>query len=464
MPRKKKSELNVPLMEYNDELDSYVLGSMKKCFSVPKFMNTKFLIGTEGTEFQCNATLLGVVSPVFREMLFEQKRSGKIVLPNISAEGFSAIIRHAFSLDPEVSPANVIQVINACKMYKVYCLYKLALNYVKDVLKAAAEYSEDAKFTAVTKFLTMATQYNLPEVIQCCFNVLTAGGASEFLKSKAFAEFQPQTVKLVLGFDELACEEPEVWEAALAWSKTNAKKHKTQLLDELKKIYHGVRFPLMTTKYFSQNVVPQQVLTQKEMLDVFCYLTYPEGKPSTSPFSSKPRIILNDIQVMRFGGGLQGKECEQDGSSHCLGMTVDRKCALSAVGTFVGDGVTTATVTIYQGEEDDDDRKELLTTEELKISGEQTDVPCRLALPSMVNLEPETHYEIEVVQTGPPSKKYKDGESESCFDQNGIEINFTWHKSSMDTDDTVKKGTIPCVWINMLSGMSANDEESKEEN
>jgi len=460
MPRKKKAaECSVPQMAYNPDLDSYVLGSLKKCFLCAKFHNTKFLVGTEGTEFQCNDTLLGVISPVFREMLFEGKRStGKIVLPNISHPGFAAIVRHAFSLDPEINPGNVIQVINACKVYKVYCLYKLAVKYVDDVLEAAAAFSEMAKYNAVTKFLTEATKFNLPEVVASCFRALTTGGVSQFLRSKAFTEFSAPTVKLVLGFDELACEEEEVWECALSWAKVQGKRNKTQLVDELRKIYHAVRFPLMSTKYFSSKVVPVSVLTKQEMLDLYCYLTYPEGKPSTAPFSSKPRIIWNNVQVMRFGGKVAGGEMEQDGDSHCIAVSVDRKCALTAVGTFCGEGMTTIQVNIYEGD-DDDDRELLCSTDELKISCDDTEEPVRLELPEAVHFVPGTHYEIEIDQTGPNSCKIKDGMAESTFEQNGTAINFTWSKSTMDTQDTVKKGTIPCVWVNMLSGTGRGNAE-----
>jgi len=459
MPRKKaQKEFNVPRMPFDPEMDEFLLASMKKCFQCPNFHNTKFLIGTEGKEFKINDTCLAIISPVFREMLFgSEKRQNKIVLTNITPEGFSAVIRHAFSLDPEVDPHNVVEVINAAKKYQVYVLHKLAVNYLESVLDMASEYSEDAKYLVITKFLTHAMHLQIPEVVNTCFTSLCKeGGVEQFLMSKAFTEFSPRAVNLMLGFDELGAEEPIIWTAVMNWAKTQAKKNKTEFVDELKQVYRSVRYPLMDTKYFSQNVVPVQVLTQQEILDLFCYLTYPEGKPNTKPFCQRPRVIWNNVQLTRFTKVAAG-ELEHDGSSHCLGMQVDSKCELVAVGSFCGDGLTEACVTLWQGNEDEDEtRSKLCTTGKMKISAEKSIEPVRLELPNPVILEPKTFYEIEVSQDGPPSHKLKDGEANTTHEQGGKTVTFKWLKPTMETDNSVKKGNIPCVWVRLLSGQSSD--------
>jgi len=70
-----------------------------------------------------------------------------------------------------------------------------------------------------------------------------------------------------------------------------ARRQKKTVVDVLKIVYHNVRFPLMTTKFFSANVVTFGMLTEKEMLDIFCYLSFPEGKSETKPFSTVPRTL-----------------------------------------------------------------------------------------------------------------------------------------------------------------------------
>jgi len=228
------------------------------------------------------------------------------------------------------------------------------------------------------------------------------------------------------------------------------KSKKTDLKDELRKVYHNVRFPLMTTKEFSAHVVPLDVLTQKEMLDIFCYLTYPEGKPTTEPFSSVPRHLWDNVCIKRYSK-CGGDWFHLEGYVDCIGIETDRKCQILAVGIFVGEGETRCRIRLFKGQ---GTLRELLQeTGDVNISTEQKQqAPYRVDLKEPVTISPGGVYEIEIDQVGPASWKLKDGKTSAIQTCNDIEIKFTWHKPKVDTETSLKKGNIPCIWVRVPSG------------
>jgi len=297
MPKRKE----IPKLEPSKEIDSYFLKRLKKCFLDPAMHNTKFIVGVERQEFKCNGTALAIISSVFRELLFRQTRQANpfsnnkrpiVELRNITPIGFSALVRFAFAQDPQISPETVVEVIHAAAQFNVHALHNLASAYLTYVLEAySAEY--------LVIYLEQATRLGLRFVISECMKCLCPGGPKDFLESKQFSEFPAEFISLLLRCDELPVDEEDIWDCVMRWAKEQAKSRRKTLVNMLKLVYHNVRFPLMTTTYFSAEVVPTEVLTQKETLDVFCYLTYPDGK-EISAFSSKPRLLWNNVPVRRF--------------------------------------------------------------------------------------------------------------------------------------------------------------------
>jgi len=221
----------------------------------------------------------------------------------------------------------------------------------------------------------------------------------------------------------------------------------------LKLVYHKVRFPLMSTKYFSSAVVPTGVLSQNEMLNMFCYLTYPEGKPDTAPFASTPRRLWENVLVSRHLNGIAKAPdyCHVKGSLDCIGVEVDHECQLLAVGTFVGKGVTNCRVSIFKLEKKNRDL--VGASDELVIEIEEiSEEPFRVELREPLTMLPGLVYEIEIDQTGPPSKRIKKAKSMVKVNHMELVIGFKWHEAGDASQTSVKKGNIPCIWVRVLSG------------
>jgi len=140
-----------------------------------------------------------------------------------------------------------------------------------------------------------------------------------------------------------------------------------------------------------------------------------------------------------------------DGYVDSIGIEADRKCQILAVGVFIGEGLSRCRVKLFK--RGDDDRELLEDTGDVSLSAEEkTKEPARVSFPNPVNLLPDEVYDIEVDQTGPASFKGTNGNVSVAQGYNDLEINFQWHKPGVDTETTLKKGNIPCIWVRAESG------------
>jgi len=114
---------------------STVWRTSKIVLSYLDFTQESFLIGEEFKEFKCSGYILSVISPVIRNLFLDNAvTNAPIELPTITGKGFTALVRYGFSLDPEVGPDNVVDVIHAAKELKVDIMYENALIYLNSTL------------------------------------------------------------------------------------------------------------------------------------------------------------------------------------------------------------------------------------------------------------------------------------------------------------------------------------------
>lgn len=136
---------------------------------------------------------------------------------------------------------------------------------------------------------------------------------SEVFESFGFLKMSLKTMRLFLG-SRMNCKEEELWDAVQDWAFPPANDHDTtdiessdesieddaksssvpsevtmdcQSTDLLKSIKDLIRFPTMDGVYFTENVLPLNVLTDKEVIDVFSYMHYRDG--GCTAFSTRSR-------------------------------------------------------------------------------------------------------------------------------------------------------------------------------
>jgi len=299
--------------------------------------NTKFIV--ERQEFKCNGTALAVISSVSRELLFKpheqptaySKDKRIVELRNISQVGFAALVRFAFAQDPQISPAPLLR------------SFTLQLN------PRHTPYLFDVRFAGllfrIFGDILGASNSTWAEV---CYL-----GVHEAILSWRTRGLSG--VRAVFWVSRLVYRTAATFWWASDWLGLNlglclemgqgARKIRRKILVSMLKLVNlDVRFPLMATKYFSAEAVSTELLTQKETLDLFCFLTYLNGDVISS-FSSNPlypgtvfpsggsNIVLTAIRYMKMEKWLYWGEVWQQVSIH--------------VGTFAGKGWSKCHVSVF---------------------------------------------------------------------------------------------------------------------
>lgn len=120
-------------------------------------------------------------------------------------------------------------------------------------------------------------------------------------------------LQYLLGHNELAMSEKQVFECALLWSEAECKRKDLNPCDpvDLRRVMDGVidliRFPLMSIKEFTGKVVPTEILTEEELLDVYTYIASKKSgaKNVTTRFNAQERMHLS-FEFKWARGGTQG--------------------------------------------------------------------------------------------------------------------------------------------------------------
>ena len=197
--------------------------------------------------------------------------------------GFSISFRFIYTDDVHLDADNVMRVMYASKKYMVTKLTMKCTKFLEENLcpDTAAQLLEQSIVADEKELKAKALK-----VIQ--------NDASEALSSESFTKLSHEALSEVLLMDLKISNEVEVFKACLKWAE-----YKCQ---ELEKSTNGanirevlgnnlflVRFPTMTVDDFNNSVLPHDVLTAQEGLQVLRYLTVKSGKPGHLPFSTEPR-------------------------------------------------------------------------------------------------------------------------------------------------------------------------------
>lgn len=450
-PVNPEAAANEPKMPYHEKFHMYRLMGLKNTIGMPELDDVTFTVGKKKKEYNANRLPLVSISKKLGEIIANQPgtKGDPIELDEgVATKGFAAILKFAYGHDPEVTPENVVHVSHAAQVLEVTVLEEKCMEYVKTVL------AQDEKY--LMKYLEKATEFQNHAIIKLCFTSLQErGGIPQFLASPAFCALPSELVNMILKLDALPVEETVVWETCIKWAGYQAIQQKTNLNEELKKVYHNVRFPLCEPGFFSSKVVPTGILTQEEMLKLFTFLTYKAGNAPTDPFLKAPRILWDETEVCRFPKAAGGEWFHLDDSLDCICFTVDKPCELLGIGCYVGEGTTKTLLKLHEGN-NDDSRTQVAKVKKTIKANEKSATPYKLEFGTPVNLKPRQIYEIELDSVGPVSLRGNQGNKDITHELNGLAITFTFSKlKSQSSETNTKKGNLPSLYVRVFSGKSA---------
>jgi len=120
--------------------------------------------------------------------------------------------------------------------------------------------------------------------------------ATDIVKTKSFLKLSLSTLRQLVKRDTLAIDEPDLFEAVIAWGENRQKEEGKTLTSEgtkteIAELLPFIRFPLFSTEHIANQVIPKLVLSSEQTLELFTYQAQKDipGTPSPAGFINKPR-------------------------------------------------------------------------------------------------------------------------------------------------------------------------------
>ena len=318
------------------------------------FADVTFVIGPSQTEFRSNRLLFGVISEIFKAMLFgsmeESKSDSVITIDDIDARGFKVVMDFAHCKNPMITADNLISIKNICRKYQISSLSPICDEHFTSLI--------DQK--SFCSLLNDSINYKMDEyVAQLKSTVKKELGqyAEDMVKSVGFKSMGLEAMSTFLQFDELDITEEMLWDAVFQWKEYQSGKEDnsnsvSNSLDEpsrkkrklnngsangdnemLRAISPYMRFGLMRGTYFVDKVQPQQCLEQIEIVQIANY------------------ILCDNKHDRKCGPFSVRKRCFNSGTRRSLDFTLrmsSRLCGLAGY-SFVNTAASLGTSDLSKG-------------------------------------------------------------------------------------------------------------------
>jgi len=204
-------------------------------FSNKLFADVNFILGSGETEksFPAHRLILAAASPLFECMLYPRDDLGESVipltkspilvkLPAVDPVGFESLLRCIYTDELDVTAQNIQSLLNLASKYQV-----------EKVQAACTDFLEgDITKDNVLEFFQIAPKMLGDEEFGVAF---IEDNASDVLASEAFVRLSEERFLKILQCENLCCEEIELFNAILGWTKEHYKTEKKDVKEQEKK-------------------------------------------------------------------------------------------------------------------------------------------------------------------------------------------------------------------------------------
>ena len=212
--------------------------------------------------------VLAISSPVFFAMFYGERTetAGTVQLPDCDYESLLELFRYLYCDYVKLSGSNVMQVLYLAKKYMVPSLANKCTKYLLKHLEASNVFS----------ILPQAQKYEEKDLENQCWGVIEKH-TQKALMSDEFLTLERSIVASVVKREILKVKEVDLFKAVDRWATkelerqglTPSRKVKREILGE--GIVKGIRFSLISQKEFASVVLDCDILTKREICDIFKY-------------------------------------------------------------------------------------------------------------------------------------------------------------------------------------------------
>ncbi|KAL3122963.1 hypothetical protein niasHT_009741 [Heterodera trifolii] len=308
-------------------MSSSLADRMKLMLSTGEDADVHFLVGQEDANelIQAHKVILKRASDVFGAMFrFDSKKEktenisaeSLVVIPDIEAQAFKVMLSFIYAEDlSELNGDNVMAVLFAANKYNFSLLVKACLDFPINELSDVFLAYKQAHLLNKKNFARRCMDY-----IEQNVETLT--------KSESFLQIDQNLLCEIFDHNMLLItNEFELWKAALRWADEKCRQNAIECSAENRRSALGpalfkVRFPLISRREFSQNIVPSGVLTMEEFVGIYQFHCHPNfsGVSGLYPlqFSSRGRIsdrkkgrLILDIEKFSEFAQLPAGSCKR---------------------------------------------------------------------------------------------------------------------------------------------------------
>ncbi|XP_071127106.1 BTB/POZ domain-containing protein 6-like [Mytilus edulis] len=268
------------------QIGKSLLDRMKYMLDNQLMCDVTFHVGSDRSPIKAHKYMLASASPVFYSM-FEGPLSekGDVDIADIIPEYFSMMLQYIYTEKIVIDAKNITGLLYGSEKYMLQTL--------KDKCNEFLTSSVDEEHACVV-FQT-AHDFHIKDLETNALNFIFKNGRACF-ESDDFLHLSSDCLKLIVESDKLYCDETTIYQRMVQWSKLRCEEQSMSMTDEnvrksLGDLIYLIRFPLMTPKYFTNEVSSQKILTYQEKVGVYEHFNDKQtdifnSTHRTSPFRS----------------------------------------------------------------------------------------------------------------------------------------------------------------------------------
>eukprot|EP01083_Nonionella_stella_P089836 250855_1 len=410
-----------------------------------KYTDVTFVVGKDEQQksFDVNRLFLASISPVFEAMLFgkmhESKPNATVIINDIDPDDFEAVLRYSYCADPQITSSNIVRVTIICDKYQISSLLIHCENVFKQCLNPRN----------ICNMLHTTVSLKMDKYVQICSDWIRSSGnvvldnGTATLQSNGFCRMNIEAMSIFLEHVSIDIKEEELWSYVLKWAQFQAKEYenneagKTKEVLEckevetvvdnedyksflLKSIRYRMRFGLMNGEYFVKNVVPERILTDKELVTIFCYQNCNNLRCGSFITTQRTDLLI----VSR--GDIDDSSASYNGSNTFgICLKTDTDLYLQGIGVFDCEGTANVKCEVFSCANASDSKLigESATRHFIRDNKSGNVIP--LMLKSAVRIKKNQKYKVSLWQKNDgKDKTYSISNRKTCVSVDGIEIKF----------------------------------------
>lgn len=293
--------------------------------------------------------VLAISGPVFFSMFYSElaERNDTIEITDCDSESFLDMLRYIYSDKVNLSSCDqALRVWYSAQKYFIPSLVKKCVAYL----------DENVGVNEVLDVLPCAVKFEEETLQATCWKIVDFH-AQVIMKSDAFLELDRDVLVDMLKRTSLRINEMELFRSVDRWARRKCEEGNKETTGENKREVIGehllslVRFPQLKKEDFAREVLPTNLLSEHEIIDVFKHFCSVDVE--TLKFSTEPRQKYSEeIRGKRFTSASHGWLCKSTETPDAIVMSVSKPiklCGFSLFGSHQAE--YTVDLTLFRSEE-----------------------------------------------------------------------------------------------------------------